>query len=243
MSCAVRGHPETSDSASLSRLSPPSVSAPEPVCTIPGEGVASSEGMGRGVAEGDTSPQGSSRASAPHLEAPSWDAGAGDGEAPLLAPPILPASPCLTSNRRFARERSADAEWPRRVLRWPRASGPEGVGVEASWPLFTSLWACASDCGSGGASHHRAPGGSTLWPAIPDPAGWANRAAVGAGRGPKRVFGVCCRGSLGTRLGLRRPLPQGFVLTGNVLLEGGAAGGCGRGVCRFPKRPLGCTLS
>lgn len=189
MSCAVRGHPETSDSASLSRLSPPSVSAPDPVCTIPGEGVARSEGMGQGVAEGDTSPQGSSRASAPHLEAPSWDAGAGDGEAPLLAPPILPASPCLTSNRRFARERSADAEWPRRVLRWPRASGPEGVGVEASWPLFTSLWACASDCGSGGRPTIGLREGAPCGPRSPTRLGGRTERLWGPGGAPSVCLG------------------------------------------------------
>lgn len=66
----------------------------------------------------------------------------------------------------------------------------------------------------------RAPGGGTLSPAIW--AGWGGRTELrlGAGRGSKHVFGVCCRGFLGTRLSLRRLLPQGFVLTGNVPLEG-----------------------
>lgn len=74
--------------------------------------------------------------------------------------------------------------------------------------------------------------------------GWVGEPSGCRGRaGPQACVWGLLPGSLGTRLGLRRPLPQGFVLTGNVLLEGGAAGGCGRGVCRFPKRPLGCTLS
>lgn len=55
------------------------------------------------------------------------------------------------------------------------------------------------------------------------------------------MFGVSCRGFLGTRLGLRCPLPQGFVLTGNVPLKGrGAQGTWARGVqMRSRDRTLG----
>lgn len=87
----------------------------------------------------------------------------------------------------------------------------------------------------------RAPGRSPprLRPPGPAGVGEANR---GEGRaGPEACVWVCCLGFLGTRLDLCRPLPQGFVLTGNVLLEGRGCGRTWAGVggadsCASPRR-------
>lgn len=212
----VRGHPETADTGSLSRLSPPSVSAPDLVRIYPGEGVAVSEVPSPGGQTGTSRPR-----AAEGLPQPTSELCPGTRVPGGLKPCFfLPPSSCLTSNRRPAWERGAGTEWPRRVSGWQRASGPGGGGVAVAWPLFTSCWTGASDCSANGFPPSGPREGIPLaW----DPAarlGWASQVAVGAGRGPKRVFGVCCLGFPGTLLSLRRPLPQGFVLTGNVLLEG-----------------------
>lgn len=123
----------------------------------------------------------------------------------------------MTSNRRPAWERGAGAEEPRRVSGGSRASGPGGGRVAAAGPLCPSRWARASDR----SARRFPPSGlregtpSRLRP--PARLERANRAAVRARRGPQCLFRVCCRGFPGTRLALPRPLPQGFVLTGNVL--------------------------
>ena len=221
----AREHSKTPDEESFSRLSPPPVFVPEPVCTIPGEGVAGSEVTGQIGRGGRVTTVAARRPPPLHLGAASWDPRPGAVEPGFSLPHPPPHIPCLTSNRRPTWERGEGTEWPRRVLGRPRASGPGGAGVVAAWPLFTSRWALAS----GGATSGFPPSGLREGaPCSPRPLarlGWVNRAAVRPGRGSDRVFGVCCRGFLGTRLGLRCPLPQGFVLTGNVLLKGRGAQG------------------
>lgn len=145
--CSVRGHPETPDPGSLSRLSSPPVSAPDPVRIHPGEGVAGSEVTGPGQWTGTPRPRAARGPPPTRLGTLSWDSGPRGVKARLLAPP----SPCLTSNRRPAWERGAGTEWPRRVSAWPWASGPGGGGgVAAAWPLFTVCWIRASDRAANG---------------------------------------------------------------------------------------------
>lgn len=153
----------------------------------------------------------------------------------------------MTSNRRPAWERGAGAEEPRRVSGGSRASGPGGGRVAAAGPLCPSRWARASDR----SARRFPPSGlregtpSRLRP--PARLERANRAAVRARRGPQCLFRVCCRGFPGTRLALPRPLPQGFVLTGNVLPGDVCDGGGGvflggRAACADSGAPLEATL-
>lgn len=134
----AREHSKTPDEGSLSRLSPPPVSVPDPVRTIPGEGVAGSEVTGQVGRGGRLTPVAARRPPPPHLGAASWDPRPGAVEPGFSLPQPPPHIPCLTSNRRPAWERGAGTEWPRRVLGRPRASGPgrAGVGVVAAWPLL-----------------------------------------------------------------------------------------------------------
>lgn len=143
----VREHSKTPDEGSLSRLSPPPVSVPDPVRTIPGEGVEGSEVTGQVGRGGRLTPVAARRPPPPHLGAASWDQRPGAVEPGISLPQPPPHIPCLTSNRRPAWERDAGTEWPRRVLGRPRASGPgrAGAGVVAAWPVFTSRWARASE--------------------------------------------------------------------------------------------------
>lgn len=229
----AREHSKTPDEESLSRRSPQPVFVPDSVRTIPGEEVAGSEVTGQIGRGGRVTPVAARQPPPLHLGAASWDPRPGAVEPGFSLPQPPPHIPCLTSNRRPTWERGAGTEWPRRVLGWPRASGPggAGVGVVAACPLFTSRWTHASGRATSGVppSGLREGAPCSLRPLAG--LGWVNRAAVRAGRGSDRVFGVCCRGFLGTRLGLRCPLPQGFVLTGNVLLKGrGAPGTWARGV-------------
>lgn len=156
--------------------------------------------------------------------APPWNAvvsrGAGGVKARLLAP----ASP-LVGPRSAAPRGSGAREQPR------RGSGGRGARVReaaGSLPLgrcVPSRWARASDRPASGVAP--SPREGTLSPATPGLPG-GGEPSRGEGRaGPKPVFGVCCRGFPGAELGLRRPLPQGFVLTGNCCWSGEAAGGRG----------------
>lgn len=94
-------------------------------------------------------------------------------------------------------------------------------GVAAAWRCFHAAGPVPATA-LRAASHHPSglQEGAPVWPAAPGPAGMGEPSRGGDGRGPRRVFGVCCRGFRGARLGPRGPLPSGFVLTGNVLLEG-----------------------
>lgn len=227
MRCSVRGHPETPDPGSLSRLSPPPVSARDPVRIHQGEGVAGCEVTGPGQWTRTPRPRAARGPPPTHLGTLSWDSGARGVKAPLLAPPI-PLFDLEPASRVGAGRGHRVAAAGVSIAAGFGSRRRRGCGRLAT--VYVLLAPCQRQrCERLPTS--RAPGGGPLSPATPVQRGWASGATVGARRGAKRVLGVCCRGFPGTRLGLRRPLPQGFVLTGNVLLEGR---GGGRGAVQTP---------
>lgn len=226
--CSVRGRPESPHAGSLRRRSP-LVYVLEPVRILHGEGVAGSEVTGRGQRRGHCC---SPKAPPPYLGTPCWDGGAGAIKLVSYFLSHHSTSPCLTSNCRPAWERGAGH----------RVAAPR-VGVDTDFRPRRPLRRCLNPAGQvPAASRHQGPRA----PPSPAPlgrAGVGNWARVEAGRAWPRVFGVCCRGFPGTRLCLRRPLPQGFVLTGNVvLLEGRGGQRTWARSCRLLLRPLAGTF-
>ncbi|KAI5213233.1 Titin [Manis pentadactyla] len=125
-------------------------------------------------------------------------------QAPVLAPPARCS--CLPSNRRPAGRGRRVAPAGVEVAVGFRPRRRRGRGPLAA--VSISLGRCQRRrC-------QRLPtvrlmegrGGGTHSPETLGPAGWASRAAAGAGQGQKLVFGACCRGFPSTRLGLRRLL-------------------------------------